>query len=330
MDSARWATAHLMGTDVHVAVVGPDAAIEPSSVVERLAGLERRWSRFVPESEVSALNARDGGGVLVSADTAELLARSVEAWHATAGRFDPFVGDLLVELGYDGSFPWSGRRGRLPAPRPSPAQRVHVDVATGLVDLGPGTRFDPGGIGKGCAADLVVDGLPEHLAAATGVLVNVGGDLRVWGVTPAGGWEVEVDHLVGPPVRVSLTHGALATSSTRRRRWPLSDGGEAHHVVDPSTCGPVTGPVASVSVLAGEAWWAEAVATAVLVGWGIDGPDPVLVDLSGDLGVLVTTNDGEQFVLGGRGSEFMVVAPEADGTLVESNVLEGSCREVVG
>jgi len=340
-----------MGTDCHVVVRVRASGVDARSLADlaerRVRELETLWSRFVPTSDTSRLNAAAGDPVEVDPATVELLRRADAARTATHGWFDPFLGRALVELGYDRTFedvadpdrgagpdePSTNGPSQLERPAigeplrtPSP---LGLDDAARTASLRGGVAFDPGGIGKGCAADLVVDGLPEHLAA-TGVLVNVGGDLRVWGVTPAGGWEVEVDHLVGPPVRVSLTHGALATSSTRRRRWPLSDGGEAHHVVDPSTCRPVTGPVASVSVLAGEAWWAEAVATAVLVGWGIDGPDPVLVDLSGDLGVLVTTNDGEQFVLGGRGSEFMVVAPEADGTLVESNVLEGSCREVVG
>ncbi len=55
-----------------------------------------------------------------------------------------------------------------------------------------GVGFDPGGIGKGLAADLVASELIE--LGAEGVCVNVGGDLRVIGDAPDGAaWRVEVE-----------------------------------------------------------------------------------------------------------------------------------------
>ena len=39
-----------------------------------------------------------------------------------------------------------------------------------------------------------------------------------------------------------------------------------HHLIDPSTGSPTRGRFATVTAVTGEAWWAEVVAKAVLVG----------------------------------------------------------------
>ena len=53
-------TFRAMGTDVHVVVVDGDASL-PDRARDRIEALERRWSRFLPDSEISVLN-RDAGG----------------------------------------------------------------------------------------------------------------------------------------------------------------------------------------------------------------------------------------------------------------------------
>ena len=310
----RQVSARVMGTDVDVIVVGdrPD----PASVVERLQDLERRWSRFLSDSELSRLGRAAGAPAVVSTETALLIERSLYAAHRSGGRFDPTVLAALVAAGYDRDFddlpPAPRPGGRTVAPVAAPIAvpgpgGITVDVATGLVVLPAGVSLDAGGIGKGLAADLAaVEALD---AGAESVLVSVGGDLRVAGPAPAEGWEVEVDHHCGPSARVNLQSGALATSSTLRRRWsvPSADGcpdGIAHHVIDPRTGRPAHGPAVSVSVLAPEAWWAEALATTVLVGFGEDDLDRDLPGLLGGAGCLVTTVDGARHRLGTLGHAF--------------------------
>ena len=60
-----------------------------------VAALERTWSRFEPASEISRLNAADGGALTVSADTLTLVTRACEGFELTHGRFDPFQLDAL-------------------------------------------------------------------------------------------------------------------------------------------------------------------------------------------------------------------------------------------
>jgi len=286
-----------MGTDCHVVVRVRASGVDARSLADlaerRVRELETLWSRFVPTSDTSRLNAAAGDPVEVDPATVELLRRADAARTATHGWFDPFLGRALVELGYDRTFDdvvGAAPEPATPTPTPTPRRPpigeplrspspLRLDAALGTATLTGGAAFDPGGIGKGLAADIVTAESLAGAAPGVGMLLNVGGDLRVGGDPPPNGWEVEVDHLVGPLVRVGLTSGALATSSRLRRRWRTSDGRPVHHVVDPRTRQPTAGPAASVTVLAESAWWAEALATATLVDWSDDGPSDELLGM---------------------------------------------------
>lgn len=229
-----------MGTWAHVVVVGgPRGAAHHAR--RRIEQLEGRWSRFRPDSEVSRLNRAGGRPVLVSADTAALVARAEAGRRGTGGRFDPMVLAPLLDAGYDRSF-----RGG------------------GVVGLPTGAGFDPGGIGKGLAADFVVAEL--RAAGASGACVNLGGDVRVDG---AGPWVVDVadpfDDGARPIARLALDAGGVATSSCLRRAWTGDDGTRRHHVIDPATGVPADTGVAAVTVVTGDAWRAEVLATAALL-----------------------------------------------------------------
>jgi thiamine biosynthesis lipoprotein len=253
-----------MGSDCHVVVVGDPALLDVAR--GRVEDLERRWSRFRPDSEVSGLNAAGGTYRVVSAETCELVRRAVDGWRRTGGAFDPTVLGDVVRAGYDRTY---AAVAASPGPGASALHRgcagIEVDAVTRTVRLPRGTGFDPGGIGKGLAADLVVG---ELLAAgADGACVNVGGDVRAEGAPPDGlRWSVAVEHpgATGPVAVVALAAGAVATSTVRLRTWVVS-GVARHHLVDPRTGTSYDGPVASVSVVARESAWAEVVTKAALL-----------------------------------------------------------------
>jgi thiamine biosynthesis lipoprotein len=290
-----------MGTLGHVVLLGAGAPpIE--HVLGQLDALESTWSRFRPDAELTRLGHGGGRPTLVSQPTTMLLERCVAAWERTGGLFDPTVLQAVRAAGYDRSFddlPPLGTRG---ATGPSSGcAGIEVDPRLDLVRLPAGVAVDPGGIGKGLAADLVATAAVEMGADAA--MVSLGGDLRVAGDPPPEGWEIELDHHVTAPARLNLLDGAVATSSTLRRRWD-TDEGPAHHVIDPRTGRPSTGALVAVSVLAAEAWWAEALATALLVGWGAPDTGQLLDGLLGDVGALLTSADGRQQAVGAFADSF--------------------------
>ena len=264
-----------MGSSARVVVLGGPPGLDRRAE-DRIADLESRWSRFRPQSELSRLNeSPHGRPTLVSGDTFALIERAVQAWKLTDGRYDPTVHDALVANGYDRTFSALHAEaevdpgGRGPdAPQPAPGcSGVELDARLCSVTLPPGTRIDPGGIGKGLAADLVAT---ELLAAgAEGVLVDLGGDVRVAGTGPHDGdWVVDVEHpLHGDRalLHVLLHDAGIATSSRLRRRWHRN-GVPRHHLLDPATGRSTIGTIVAATVVAGEAWWAEALTKAAFVG----------------------------------------------------------------
>ncbi len=253
-----------------IGVVGADASLLELAA-GRLAELEARWSRFIDDSELSRLNRALGCAQRVSRDTLDLFAAMQTAWVGTGGRFDPTVLAAVQAAGYDRSFEQLGPLERAGAtaggvaPAPGLATlRIDRDRSSVVCDV----AVDPGAIGKGLAADLVYAEL--RAAGAAGALLELGGDVRVGGVAPSSdGWVIAVEHTLdpdGPPLtRFRLQDGAIATSSTLLRRLP---GG--HHVIDPSTGRPTTHQAAAATVVGGSCWWAEALATAVLVADDVD------------------------------------------------------------
>lgn len=263
-----------MGSEVHVVTVDAPAGLT-RWVEDRILRLERRWSRFLPTSLITCLNAAPGRTMAVDADTLTLVERSIRAWRHTGGAFDPTTLPALLAAGYRRSLE-GGAPAPLPAApaaaEPSPGcAAIVVDPAASTVTLPPGAAFDPGGIGKGLAADLSATGAVARGAA--GALVAVGGDLRAVGTPPdpEDGWTVAVEDPADPARAIAVPRiagGGIATSTARHRRWRVA--GEAGvHVIDPATGRPASTDVSSVTVLAGEAWLAEAFTKAALLA-GVD------------------------------------------------------------
>ena len=303
-----------MGTDLLVTVVGAGAC-DPDEVADvavmRVGELEQRWSRFISDSEVSLLNVASGAPVEVSADTRLLLQRATEAWRMSGGLVDCTLLPDLVLAGYDRSFELLGSEPGEPmvarqargvgagsATRFSAPTDIEVGVAS--VRMPSGLGVDPGGIGKGLAADLVSAEAMDD--GASGVCVDIGGDLRVRGTGPSGaGWTISVDHPnLGTLALLGLSDGAVASSTTLRHTWSVA-GETQHHLIDPRTRRPSTTSVEFCTAIAGSGWRAETMAKATMLRGG---PHPFdLVD--------------------GTGAEALVV--HADGALTATDGFDGFC-----
>jgi FAD:protein FMN transferase len=259
-----------MGSNAHVLVEGSGGG--PALVRRargRLEQLEDRWSRFRPGSELCRLNAAAGRPVGVSGDTAQVVGRSVDAWRATGGLFDPTVLAAVEAIGYDRTFEEVPADGRVRADartgHPAPGC-ADVAVSDYTVRLPAGVRIDLGGIGKGYAADQVACELRGW--GADGACVNLGGDVRVSGPGPDGcAWTIGITDpwdAGADLTAVRLQEGAVATSSRLRRRWRRG-AEELHHLIDPRTGAPSRTTLVAVTVVAAQAHWAEVFAKSVLI-----------------------------------------------------------------
>jgi len=279
-----------LGTTALLAVLEPDALEAAQRVMHaELAAIDVACSRFRPDSEISRLLA--GTATPVGPLLAEAIAVALLAAQQTDGMVDPTVGHAVRALGYDRDFADIDLDGAdpLPAPQAAPGWwRVGWDGHS--VVLPRGVALDLGATAKALSADRIAT--RAAAATGTGVLVSLGGDVRVAGPTPDDGWRIAVgdDHeraLVDPDLVVSIAAGGLATSSTARRTWRRA-GRTVHHIVDPRTGDVPAGRWRTVSVAAATCVDANTASTAAVVlgdaapGWLTDRRLPArLVDLDG-------------------------------------------------
>ncbi len=267
----------VMASDTQVLVV--DGPPEAGDTARRaLVDLELAWSRFIAGSDIDRLNRASTSGrprpVPVTGATITLIDKMIEAYRITDGRFDPSLLAALV----DAAPPFRIEHAHEPAdftPADNGSATQPFSLTDGALDRGAhtailpaGLTLDPGGIGKGLAADLVVAKLLA--GGADGALVSIGGDLAAAGTAPTSdGWLVEIeDPTVAARIlgTVALSGGGVATSSTMSRRWSGPGGTTCHHVIDPRTGRPSSTDLAGVTVVASCGWRAEAAATALLLG----------------------------------------------------------------
>lgn len=239
---------------------------------------EERFSRFRASSLLSCLN---GGETVDDPWLAAAVSLAFEAFEATGGLFNPMVLPALRLAGYDRTF--EEVAGGMPAAMPVPSPRDAIALDGTRVTLRAG-QLDLGGLVKGWTADLGV----EHLMGRyPNVFLNAGGDIRTAGDDADGrGWELSVAAPGGgDDAWAGRITGAIATSTTLKRRWTTSIGATAHHLIDPRTGLPSESPFVQVTARAPLCRVAETWSKAVLIG------GPPALGLASDRGVPVLAFD---------------------------------------
>ncbi len=248
---ATWRLRH--SGRVEIEVVG--------ALADAIAADERRWSRFLPGSEVSRLNRAPGVPLQVSPETLDLLL-SCDHWHEqTEGAFSVMIGGALVGYGYrESQRKRSPRTSVTPRPQPIPSALVVVDAVRRLACVPDGTALDLGGVARMWSADRAA-AIVRTLSDDPAILLEVGDDMVA----------VRGDHLVAVSSgeddtarAVVLRDGySLSSSSWSSLIWSNDDGTAAHHLIDPATGAPAE--PASAVVIASDAAEADALATAMAV-----------------------------------------------------------------
>jgi thiamine biosynthesis lipoprotein ApbE len=265
-----------LGALVVVGVTDP-AALE-SAVAEvrlELDACDRACSRFRPDSELSKINVMRGRkDVEVSAWLVDALTVARHAAAETDGLVDPTLGARLIAIGYDRSFDQMQLDGgpvTFGAHRVDAWRSISTDLRHRRVSVPAGITLDLGATAKALCADRAA--ARAEIRTGTGVLVSIGGDLRIAGQAPGHGWDIRVtDRADTPPdspapgQTVSLEAGGLATSGISVRRWKRGDE-VLHHLINPVTGRPADSPWRTVSVSAASCVEANIASTAaVLLG----------------------------------------------------------------
>ncbi len=252
-----------MGADVHVIINGDPLLMR--FVRRQLAELENKWSRFLPYSEITKLNNSSGAPFIVSPETSELIVHALDGFRITNGIFDPTILGDLLRLGYHTSFVSLENEDSSEIVSELKRGASEITVNGCQITLPLGVGFDPGGIGKGFAADLIAEEVMKR--GANGVLINVGGDIRVMGNPPnEAAWKIDItDHNEKIIDTIVLLRGAIATSTTKKRTW-MHDDQAVHHLIDPTRGVNADAHTTLTSVITAQCWQAEILTKALMIG----------------------------------------------------------------
>jgi FAD:protein FMN transferase len=230
--------------------------------------VEQTCSRFLPDSELVKVNQSPLRAVAVSPMLYELLQAALDAFDETHGLYHPGLLVPLENAGYDRSMELLRAEGAVASLvnmkpwKRSEEPPYELDRHRKSVYLYADRKIDLGGIAKGWAVDRAA----KHLGQWGKGFVNAGGDLRVFGHEDAQ-WNIGVEDPFSPKYDVAVltvNKGAVATSSTVKRRW--KQGTEwKNHLIDPRTGSPTKSEIFSATVTAPTAVQADVWAKVVLL-----------------------------------------------------------------
>lgn len=263
-----------LGTVIEVIGEGDSDPRLATWLTERAGQAERRWSKFLPDSEISRLNTTHDW-LQVSAPTAALLTKARHFASATNHAFTPLIGPLaqLWDVRAWLTAIAAGKAIDLPSHAAVKAAQAATDIS--LLQqrnerefrLAPPAALDLGGIAKGWIADELRDiacqsGLRRVLVSVGSSSIAAGGDGKPWrvGIRALHGGSKQI---IG---RIQLERACLSTSGDYLQQLPtLIDGQLVHHVIDPATGYPSASGIRQATIVATSGIEAEVASTVALV-----------------------------------------------------------------
>jgi thiamine biosynthesis lipoprotein len=246
-----------------------DAAIE---ALDRIEWLEHALSVYIPESELSRLNAQAAiEPQKISRDLLELLKIGIDVFEKTGGAFDLTAATLSEAWGF------ARRQGCMPSQEQIATtlttvgtQHIRIDESARTLKYDrKGLKINSGGIGKGYALDCGRELLRER--GVENFLIH-GGQSSAYAsgdrhdIDSRSGWRIAIKHPEQPRIRLGeLTlHDIAIGTSGPANQFFYYNGVRYGHIIDPRTGWPASGML-SITVLHPSAAYADALATGLFV-----------------------------------------------------------------
>jgi len=230
--------------------------------------IDATCNRFDELSEASRINTRTSNIVTLSPLMERVMVKALSNSELTGGLCDPTVLPSLTALGYDRDYDLIKDRSEFAEDAhvlPVGAHQLVLDRSAHTLTLPAGCQLDLGATAKALTTDLVADDVMN----ASGVVVEIGGDVSLRGRGAEGPWVVSIAEDLRPTgtePRITFTNGGVATSSSVVRTWKNGQR-NYNHIIDPRTGLCASSLYATATVSAQDCATANAFATAALL-WG--------------------------------------------------------------
>jgi FAD:protein FMN transferase len=225
-----------MDTVVKIEVVAGKSKIEAEAKINRafqaFQKVEQACSRFSTDSELMQACRVIETPVSVSPLLFEPLKFALELAEWTDGEFDPTVGKVMEEHGFNRHY-LTGQSMESESADSVTYRDIELNEHDRTLYLRKPLVIDLGAVAKGFAIDLAANELKEF----EGFVVNAGGDLFAGGFNESGcPWEIGIQH---PERREQIIHTirisneAICTSGGYERKSATKPG--IHHLIHPKT-----------------------------------------------------------------------------------------------
>lgn len=318
LENHRFHRDHVIGTSLDVVVTGvskADAKVALDAIQSEINRLDQKLSVWREDSEISTLNKNKSAEV--SPELFEVIA-ACENWRsATCGAFDARLGQLIAL--------WENAQGivepdeslRVAITNQLDPNSVELDSDSQRVRLAAAVNIAPDAYAKGYIIDRAMLAARDKVPAIEGLLIDIGGDMRVWGNAPQkSGWNVGVQdafnhHDLAVPSQVlQLSDHAVAFSGKGYR----SLNGQSH-LLDPKT-GSSLEQVEQCVVVGTCAADADALATALAAMEPTEGMQ--LVEALIGYEAQLTMSNGDQYQTAGWNS-LLAKQPAAEMTVAQGS-----------
>ena len=239
-------------------------------IFSRIREIENRMSLFLPDSDISRINAAAGiEPVQVHDDVFSVIERAVHFSEVSGGAFDPSIGPLTALWGIMSDSP------RVPSQEEINAvlslvnwRDIALDPAERTVFLRrPGMALDLGAIAKGYAADEAAAII--QAARLRRALIDLGGNVLTFGAKrDRSPWRVGIQNPLeerGAYIGVVSGWDMTVVTSGVYERFFEYDGVRYHHLFSPFDGHPVRNGLLSVTILTSVSMDADALSTAAFV-----------------------------------------------------------------
>ncbi|WP_410210789.1 DUF2271 domain-containing protein [Aquirhabdus sp.] len=259
---------HILGTSLDVLAISATAEQTQRAFTVATAEIQRLnqiLSTYRSDSEISALNqaVQDGQSVAVSDDLFAVI-QACENWrNQTCGAFSARMGSV-IQAKAQGTDEVSDLA----------EQAHHAEVILNpqsqRITRPQGVQFATDALAKGYIIDRAISAARQAVPELSGLMVDIGGDIKVWGQAPrASGWQIglrdagqRADNLA-PTQALQLTRSAAVAFSGQGARDQIGrDSTLDSHLISPIS-GAALNHVEQSIVVAPHAADADALATAL-------------------------------------------------------------------
>ncbi len=250
-----------MGTEYSIAIVCESKELAYKMYKMGLNDIEEyeaRFSRFLPNSELSLLNKKKS--MAVSTLFLRVTLKAYQLFNKTKGIFNPLVS--ISRLGYDKNFSDLENNKKINDDESYDIDfsSVKIDKSKSYISLNEGQNLDYGGFLKGYLAELIAEKIKSYSSDIRGVIVNIGGDIHTKGLDKNGDrfvFSIYNPILKNEDIVVTLYDQSLATSGTYKRSW-LNLSQKIHHILDISGYHNPDNDIISASIIHKDGSFSEA------------------------------------------------------------------------